>query len=115
MLLFNLLRRWKKERVGLLGTREGDGGDGWKGFFEWIERRMHNGCLTCEQRRRKWMLIRVDRTSLSVQADWSLCWLQTHVLKPYRIIPSLLSLHVAATSQEHYSTVKGYEATIPLL
>lgn len=76
---------------------------------------MHNGCIICEQRRRKWMLIRVDRTSLSVQSDWPLCWLRTHVLKPYRIIPWLLSLHVAATSQEHYSTVTGYEATIMLL
>ena len=53
--------------------------------------------------------------SLSVQADWFLCWLQTHVLKPSRIVPPLLSLHVAATSQEHYSTMNGHEATTLLL
>ena len=45
--------------------------------------------------------------SLSVEVGWSFCWLQTHVLKPWRIIPPHLSLHVAAISQEHYSTVEG--------
>ena len=41
----NDLRCWGRERMIVE--------NGWKDVFEWIERRMHNGCIFCEQRRCK--------------------------------------------------------------